>query len=104
MKLIVAIIHPDDIVCVIKYLTRGGFSSTKLTTMGIFQKEKNVTILVGVEEARLDKALEIINKFSHNRTRMIPTMSLDGMESPMTEINVGGANVFVLDCEQFMRF
>ena len=104
MKLIVAIIHPDDVAGVIKRLNRGGFSSTKLTTMGSFLKEKNITILVGVEEIQLDKALEIINKFSHSRTRMIPTLSLDGMESPMTEVNVGGANVFVLDCEQFMKF
>lgn len=104
MKLILAIIHFEDVAGVIKHLTRGGFSSTKLTSVGGFLKEKNVTILVGVEETLLNQALEIINKFSHSRTRMIAAPSLDGIDSPMTEIKVGGATVFVLDCEQFLRF
>lgn len=103
MKLILAIIHLDDIASVMKHLIRGGFSSTKLTSAGGFLREGNVTIIVGVEDEKLDEALEIINKFSHSRTRMVPTPSLDGMDSPMTEVNVGGATVFVLDCEQFLR-
>lgn len=104
MKLIVAIIHPEDVAGVIKHLNRGGFSSTKLASMGSFLKEKNITILVGVDETQLNEALEIIDKYSHSRTQMIPTLSLDGMESPMTEVSIGGATVFVLDCEQSMRF
>ena len=104
MKLIVAVIHLDDVAGVIKHLTRGGFSSTKLTSAGGFLKEGNVTILVGVEEAKLSEALEIINKFSCSRSIMIPTPSLEGMDSPMTEVKVGGATVFVLDCEQFLKF
>ena len=104
MKLIVAIIHLDDVASVIKHLTRGGFSSTKLTSVGGFLKEGNVTILVGVEEARLSEALDIISKFSCSRARMIPTPSLEGIDSPMSKVQVGGATVFVLDCEQFLKF
>ena len=104
MKLIVAIIHLDDVASVAKHLTRGGFSSTKLTSTGGFLKGGNATILVGVEEERLSGALEIINRFSCSRSIMIPTPSLEGMDSPMTEVTVGGATVFVLDCEQFLKF
>lgn len=104
MKFIVAIINLDDAAGVMKHLTKGGFSSTKLTSTGGLLKEGNVTIIVGVEEEKLKEALEIIDKYSHSRTRLIQTPSLDGMDSPSTEVNIGGATVFVLDCEQFLRF
>ena len=104
MKLIVAIIHLDDVASVIKHLTRGGFSSTKLTSVGGFLKEGNATILVGVEEERLEGALAIINKFSCSRTRMVATPSLDGIDSPMTEVKVGGATVFIVNCDQFLKY
>ena len=103
MKLILAIINLDDVACVIKNLTKSGFSSTKLTSTGGLLKEGNVTIMVGVDEKQFDEAIEIINKYSHSRTRLIPTPSLDGLDSPSTEVTVGGATVFVLDCEQFMK-
>ena len=104
MKLILAIINLDDVAGVIKRLTKGGFSSTKLTSAGGLLKEGNMTIMIGVEEERLDEAIEIINKYSHSRVRLLPITSLDGIDSPPTEVTVGGATVFVLDCEQFLRF
>lgn len=104
MKFIVAIINLDDVAGVMKHLTKGGFSSTKLTSAGGLLKEGNVTIIVGVETAKLDEVLGIIDKYSHSRTRLIQTPSLEGMDSPATEVKVGGATVFVLDCEQFLRF
>lgn len=104
MKFIVAIINLDDVAGVIKHLTKSGFSSTKLTSTGGLLKEGNVTIIVGVETVKLDEVLGIIDKYSHSRTRLIQTPSLEGMDSPSTEVKVGGATVFVLDCEQFLRF
>ena len=106
MKLILAIIQLDDFASVVRHLAKSGFFSTKLTSVGGFLKEGNVTIMVGVEVERFDEALEIINKYSHSRTKLVPTPSLEGMDSPLaeTEVTVGGATVFVLDCEQFLRF
>lgn len=104
MKLIVAIINLDDVAGVMKHLSKGGFSSTKLASTGGLLTEGNVTIIVGVENEKLDEALQTIDKYSHSRIRMIQTPSLEGMDSPPTEVQVGGATVFVLDCEQFLKF
>ena len=104
MKLILAIVQLDDVAGVIRHLSKSGFFSTKLTSAGGFLKEGSVTIMIGVEEERLDEALEIINKYSHSRSKLVSTPSLEGMDSSATEVTVGGAIVFVLDCEQFMRF
>jgi len=104
VKLILAIIQLDDVAGVIRHLAKKGFFSTKLTSAGGFLKEGNVTIMVGTEEARLEEALEVINKYSHSRTKLVPTPSIDSMDSSTTEVTVGGAIVFVIDCEQFLRF
>ena len=104
VKLVFAIINLDDVAAVIKHLTKNGFSSTKLTSAGGLLKDGNVTIMSGMEEERLSEALEIINKYSRSRKRLLPIPSLDGLDSPMTEVTVGGAVVFVLDCDQFLRF
>ena len=104
MKFIMAIINLDDVAGVIKHLTKGGFSSTKLTSTGGLLKEGNATIIIGVETVKLSEALGIIDKYSHSRTRLVQTPSLEGMGSPPTEVKVGGATIFVLDCEQFLRF
>ena len=104
MKLILAIIQLDDVASVIRHLAKSGFFSTKLNSAGGFLKEGNLTIMVGVEEERLEEALEVINKYSHSRTKLVPTPSLDQMDTALTEVTVGGAIVFVVDCEQFLRF
>ena len=104
MKLILVIIQLDDVASVIRHLAASGFFSTKLTSAGGFLKEGSVTIMVGVEEDRLSEALEIINKYSQSRSKLVPTPTLDSIDSSLTDVTVGGAIVFVLDCEQFLRF
>ena len=104
MKLIVAIIQIDDVASVIRHLAKSGFSSTKLTSTGGFLKEGNVTIIIGVEKERLEEAIEIISKYSHSRVKSVTAPSFSDMRDSITDVTVGGATVFVLDCEQFLRF
>ena len=104
MKLIVAIIQIDDVASVIRNLTKNGFYSTKLTSAGGFLKEGNMTIMIGVEKEKLEEAIEIINKYSHVRVKSVSAPTFDETRSSLTEVTVGGATVFVLDCEQFLRF
>ena len=105
MKLIVAIIQIDDVASVIRHLAKSGFSSTKLTSTGGFLKEGNVTIIVGVEKERLEEAIEIISKYSHSRVKSVTAPSFSDMrDASAADVTVGGATVFVLDCEQFLRF
>ena len=54
MKMVLAIINYDDAQDVISSLMKAGFSITKLATTGGFLKAGNVTILVGLDESRLD--------------------------------------------------
>ncbi len=107
MKLILAIINHDDAHSVIQHLTQGGFPVTKLATTGGFLMVGNVTIIIGVEDDKLDGAMEIIGKYSNSRRQVIPTTSELGLgfySAMPVEVNVGGATVFVLPVDDFKKF
>ena len=76
MKLILAIINHDDVNAVTQNLTKRGFSSTKLATTGGFLMSGNVTILVGVDEEKVQTVIDIIKEQSHSRKQMIPTTAI----------------------------
>lgn len=106
MKLVLAIINHDDANTVTQNLTKGGFSSTKLATTGGFLMSGNVTILIGVDEEKVQEVIDIIREFSHSRKQMIPTTTEMGYgyyPSMPVEVTVGGATIFVVDIERFER-
>ncbi|MDR1692435.1 MAG: cyclic-di-AMP receptor [Oscillospiraceae bacterium] len=107
MKLILAIINHDDAHSVIQHLTQGGYHVTKLATTGGFLQVGNVTILIGVDDDRLEGAMEIIGKFSNSRRQVIPgaaEMGLGMYSSLPVEVTVGGATAFVMNVEKFAKF
>ncbi len=106
MKLIIAIMSNDDSPAVSSALTKEHFSVTRLATTGGFLRAGNTTLLIGVEEAQVDRALELIKEYSSRRTEYVPSVStydLGRYANFPTEIQVGGATVFVLDVEQFIK-
>ena len=107
MKLILAIVNHDDAHTVIQQLTQEGFPVTKLATTGGFLMSGNVTILIGLDDEKVQSALDVIEKFSNSRRQIIPTTSELGLGFYPTmpvEITVGGATVFVLDVEQYAKY
>lgn len=106
MKLILAIVNRDDAGDVTQSLTRKGFSSTKLATTGGFLMAGNVTILVGVDEEKVQEVIDIIKEQSHSRKQMISAtreMNYGYYPTMPVEVTVGGATIFVVDIERFER-
>ena len=106
MKLILAIVGNDDSAMVSSALTREGFPVTKLSTTGGFLKAGNTTFIVGIEDNKVNRVIEVIREYSSKRSQLVPnTTSMDvGMYTSFpVEITVGGATVFVLDVEQFEK-
>lgn len=106
MKMLLAIINSDDAHNVIDNLMKEGFSITKLATTGGFLKAGNVTVLIGLDEDKLDTAIGIIRQYSSSRKQVIPTTAELGMGFYPTmpvQVDVGGATVFVLNVERFEK-
>lgn len=108
MKLIFAIVHDEDGPKVMDELNRNGLSVTKLCSSGGFLKSGNTTLLVGIEEERLDEVIEIIKKKSKSRKQVInSSMTPNGMGGMFVpypvEVVVGGATIFVTNVDRFEK-
>lgn len=110
MKLIIAIVQDEDASRLISSLMNDGFSVTKLATTGGFLKAGNTTLLAGVDDERFDACMAIIEKVCRSR-KQIATSPITmaggptGMYTPYPiEVTVGGATVFVLTVEQFVKY
>lgn len=105
MKLILAIVNRDDANAVTKSLAQNGFSSTRLSTTGGFLMAGNVTVMVGVDEEKVQTVIDIIKEKSHSRKEVVPTaeMGYGYYPSVPLEVTVGGATIFVVDVDRFER-
>ncbi len=106
MKLLIAIINNDDSHVVSNNLMAKGFIATRMSTAGGFLKAGNTTFLIGVENERVDEAINIIKSFSHKRTETVQDKTkfdLTLFKSVPVEVTVGGATIFVLDVENFIK-
>ena len=109
MKLIIAIVQDEDASRLISTLMNEGYSVTKLATTGGFLRAGNTTLLLGGEDDRVKGALDVIEKVcksrKQNATSPSPVAGTSGVYAPYPiEVVVGGATVFVLDVEQFVKF
>lgn len=105
MKLIIAIVHSDDAQAVITEISREGFSATKLSTSGGFMRAGNTTLLIGVEENQVDTVIELIGKKAHSHKQIVTSAAKGEGSVPSMpfEVKVGGATVFVVDVDKFVK-
>lgn len=111
MKLIVAIVQDEDTNRLVSSLMKEGFGVTKLATTGGFLRAGNTTLLAGVDDAKLSAAMSVIERVCKSRKQVataptaMPGMSaMYGAASTYpVEVTVGGATVFVLSVDQFVK-
>ena len=108
MKLIVAIVNNDDSNVVASALTKENFMVTKLSTTGGFLMVGNTTFLIGTEDDKVERVKEVIRKHSMVRTHQSRTTESFGRGfaegALQTEVNVGGATVFVLSVDSMDKY
>ena len=106
MKLIIAIISSDDANKVQKALVGEKFFSTRLSTTGGFLRAGNVTFMIGTNDEKVPRVLEIIENQSKKRAKLVPNTIVNEFGSftalPI-EVEVGGATVFVINVDQFIK-
>lgn len=108
MKMVIAIVQDKDVGRLLQRVTREGLRATRLASSGGFLRSGNTTLLIGVEEERLEGLLSTIRETCHQREEMLtqvqPIMGPVDAHIPFPiEVPVGGATVFVLDVEQFIK-
>jgi uncharacterized protein YaaQ len=108
MKLIIAIVQDDDAGELIDVLTDAGYRVTKLATTGGFLKSGNTTLMIGVEQEKVDVVLGMIEEVCKTRDQVVtspsPVAGSTGVYVPYpVEVEVGGATIFVVDVDKFIK-
>ena len=109
MKLIIAVVQDKDSTKLLSDLVDNNFRATKLASTGGFLKSGNTTFLIGTEELRVNKALEIIKNNCKAREQLVAPITpmgghTDSYVSYPVEVEVGGATVFVMPVDKFYQF
>lgn len=108
MKMVIAIVHDHDAHNLLETLNKDGFQVTKLASTGGFLREGNTTFLIGAEKDRLEDLKMIIKENCQTRKKTIAPMSpvantLESYYSFPMEIQIGGATIFIIDVEEFLK-
>jgi uncharacterized protein YaaQ len=108
MKLIISIIQDDDAGDLVDVLTDLSFRVTKLATTGGFLKAGNTTLMIGVEDKNVDLVIDKIEQVCKTRDQIIttpfPATGSTGIYVPYPiEVEVGGATIFVVDVDKFIK-
>ena len=108
VKLVIAVVQNEDARVLIDALLAKEYRATWLHSSGGLLKQSNATILVGVEEAKVEEVVGLIHDSCHSRTQTvspIPPIMEPGeffMPYPL-EVEVGGAVIFILPVDRFER-
>ncbi|WP_034438434.1 cyclic-di-AMP receptor [Clostridium ihumii] len=108
MKLIIAIVQDDDAPDLIDVMNEKGIRVTKLATTGGFLKAGNTTLMIGIEDHKVDFVLSMIEDVCKVRKQIVsspsPVAGSTGVYVPYPiEVDIGGATVFVVNVDQFLR-
>ena len=80
---------------------------TRINSTGGFLKAKGRTFIIGTKDEEVPKVLEIIKEHSQSRNKEIPKnikREFDMFDKLPAEVKIGGATVFIIDVEQFIKF
>jgi uncharacterized protein YaaQ len=102
-RLLLAVVQVQDERKAIRALNQAGLSVTRLSSVGAFLGRRNVTLMIGLNQAQEAIAVRAIHENCHERVEYVST-PLEGAPLPIplsTPIIVGGATVFTMEVERY---
>ncbi|MEF2279692.1 cyclic-di-AMP receptor [Deinococcus sp. YIM 134068] len=108
MKLVLAVIQDADAAALVRVLSENAFEVTKLASTGGFLREGNTTLMIGVPDERFAELKRHVQRTCRTRTRLVsPGVPMgeqgEGMVGDPVEVSVGGAVMFVLGVQEFVK-
>ena len=109
-KLVLAVLQGSDSDNTIRNLNERGFMVTVLSSTGGFLKKKSTTVMIGVEEDRLEEALDVLQKYAGHRKETVyqsvtmPHGEMSAVPPVPMEVMAGGAAVFIESLDDIRKF
>jgi uncharacterized protein YaaQ len=110
MQLLVMVVQEEDANAITDALIDAGFpGATRMSSHGVFLRQRNVTLLVAVPRSQVTAALRVVAAHGHSRAQYVdPLPPLRRLDDPAVayplEVQVGAAVVFILDLERYERW
>ncbi len=105
-KMIFAVLSAEDASELVADLNSNGFYATLLSSTGGFLRKKSVTLMIGLEKARLEEALGILKKHAGARmeTTYLTGAGMIGMPAMPTKVACGGITAFILSMDGCVKY
>ena len=109
MQLLIAIVQAEDADLLVDRLVKQEYRVTRIDSVGSFLIRGNATILIGVEDGRVEPVLSTIRSICHTRREYMnaapPVEAIAGSLGAVmpVEVLVGGAIVFQFPVKRFLR-
>lgn len=109
MKLAICIVHNRDRNKLTDEMLKAGFKFTVIGSTGGFLREGNSTLLIGLDDELIPSLKEIVQASCKSREQMVNVMPFEAappgafIPSPV-KVPVGGAVMFFLDVDEFVRY
>lgn len=105
MRLVIAVIQDYDAGRLLSALTAERLGATRIASAGGFLRAGNTTVLIGVEDERVARALKLIAECCGRRPETtVASVDLAGLGSyDVAESRIGGGIALVATVERFER-
>jgi uncharacterized protein YaaQ len=104
-KLLIAVVHEDDVPILVTALRGAELRVTEVLARGGFLETRNAMLYIGVDDAQLPAAMKLIEENCRSHVQEVPAEPLGAIEPSWlpTQVTHGGATVFVLPLEEIRR-
>lgn len=106
MKLMLIIISNDDVQGVTRALLKEKYFFTKLSSTGGLLHSGNTTLLLGLEDDKVEHVMEIVGSWSKTRKQKVSVGEpgeFNLFSNFPTSVKISGATVFVLSVDNYYK-
>lgn len=108
MRLVIAMVQDQDVNRLLGVLTEHGYYATKLASTGGFLRLGNTTLLIGIDEDKVREVVDLIKETCHSRKQLMTPLasvgrSMNNYIPEPVEVSVGGATIFVVKVQEFVK-
>jgi CPA1 family monovalent cation:H+ antiporter len=99
--LLMAVIQDRDLEPVSIALAQNNIPSTRVRSTGAFLRQRNHTLLIGVEGDRLEHVVAVIKEAAEGREEFVSALAGGPPIAESEPVHVSGATVFLFDVERY---
>ena len=103
-RLVILTVTGAQFDALVKHLAKEEFAFTVINTTGGIIQEPEVCLLIGFQSERLQFLLEMVRRYCHSYRQYVSSQGVlqgEMANPPMVEVELGGAQFFMMNVERY---